>query len=128
MFQVVFATPGMLHAGQSLQIFKKWAGNEKNMVRGYSEGAVVLKNPLTPSFFLSPWSMYVLNCQYLHRESSVYSECFYQFRHAYSSHHRGCQIFQEQRSLCLPGFSLCSWSCYFPLHYIHMREEKEPGG
>lgn len=32
-FQVVFATPGMLHAGQSLQIFKKWAGNEKNMVR-----------------------------------------------------------------------------------------------
>ncbi|XP_061456507.1 integrator complex subunit 11 isoform X1 [Rhineura floridana] len=29
---VVFATPGMLHAGQSLQIFKKWSGNEKNMV------------------------------------------------------------------------------------------------
>ena len=29
---VVFATPGMLHAGQSLQIFKKWASNEKNMV------------------------------------------------------------------------------------------------
>lgn len=23
----------MLHAGQSLQIFRKWAGNEKNMVR-----------------------------------------------------------------------------------------------
>lgn len=32
--KVVFATPGMLHAGQSLQIFRKWAGNEKNMVRG----------------------------------------------------------------------------------------------
>ncbi|PIO39150.1 hypothetical protein AB205_0023700 [Aquarana catesbeiana] len=30
--KVVFATPGMLHAGQSLQIFRKWAGNEKNMV------------------------------------------------------------------------------------------------
>ncbi len=30
--QVVFATPGMLHAGQSLQIFKKWADDEKNMV------------------------------------------------------------------------------------------------
>ncbi|NWW41629.1 INT11 protein, partial [Panurus biarmicus] len=29
---VVFATPGMLHAGQSLQIFRKWAGNEKNML------------------------------------------------------------------------------------------------
>ncbi|KAG2459052.1 ACAP3 protein, partial [Polypterus senegalus] len=29
---VVFATPGMLHAGQSLQIFKKWAGNDKNML------------------------------------------------------------------------------------------------
>ncbi|XP_061424044.1 integrator complex subunit 11 [Lethenteron reissneri] len=29
---VVFATPGMLHAGQSLHIFKKWAGSEKNMV------------------------------------------------------------------------------------------------
>ncbi|RUS69585.1 hypothetical protein EGW08_022655 [Elysia chlorotica] len=29
---VVFATPGMLHAGLSLQIFKRWAPNEKNMV------------------------------------------------------------------------------------------------
>ncbi|KRZ73120.1 Integrator complex subunit 11 [Trichinella papuae] len=29
---VVFATPGMLHSGQSLKIFKKWASNEKNMV------------------------------------------------------------------------------------------------
>lgn len=29
---VVFATPGMLHAGLSLQIFKKWAEDDKNMV------------------------------------------------------------------------------------------------
>ncbi|CAH1774605.1 unnamed protein product [Owenia fusiformis] len=29
---VVFATPGMLHAGLSLQIFKKWAPFENNMV------------------------------------------------------------------------------------------------
>lgn len=29
---VVFATPGMLHAGLSLQIFRKWASFEKNMV------------------------------------------------------------------------------------------------
>lgn len=29
---VVFATPGMLHAGLSLQIFKKWAPNPNNMV------------------------------------------------------------------------------------------------
>ncbi|CAI8050141.1 Integrator complex subunit 11 [Geodia barretti] len=29
---VVFATPGMLHAGLSLQIFKKWAEDEKNML------------------------------------------------------------------------------------------------
>lgn len=29
---VVFATPGMLHGGQSLQIFKKWAEDEKNML------------------------------------------------------------------------------------------------
>ncbi|XP_046999505.1 integrator complex subunit 11 [Schistocerca americana] len=29
---VVFATPGMLHAGLSLQIFKKWAPCENNMV------------------------------------------------------------------------------------------------
>lgn len=36
--QVVFATPGMLHAGQSLQIFRKWAGNEKNMVRALGPG------------------------------------------------------------------------------------------
>ena len=30
---VVFATPGMLHAGLSLQIFRKWASNDNNMVR-----------------------------------------------------------------------------------------------
>lgn len=29
---VVFATPGMLHAGLSLQIFRKWAPNENNML------------------------------------------------------------------------------------------------
>lgn len=29
---VVFATPGMLHAGLSLTIFKKWAPFEQNMV------------------------------------------------------------------------------------------------
>nr|CAD7402992.1 unnamed protein product [Timema cristinae]CAD7570566.1 unnamed protein product [Timema californicum] len=29
---VVFASPGMLHAGLSLHIFKKWAPNENNMV------------------------------------------------------------------------------------------------
>lgn len=29
---VVFATPGMLHAGQSLQVFRKWAPFEQNMV------------------------------------------------------------------------------------------------
>ncbi|XP_045114162.1 integrator complex subunit 11-like [Portunus trituberculatus] len=29
---VVFATPGMLHAGLSLAIFKKWAPNQNNMV------------------------------------------------------------------------------------------------
>jgi len=34
---VVFATPGMLHAGLSLQIFKKWAEDEKNMVRTVME-------------------------------------------------------------------------------------------
>lgn len=45
LFQVVFATPGMLHAGQSLQIFKKWAGNEKNMVssaEGEPEGKMLI--------------------------------------------------------------------------------------
>ena len=29
---VVFATPGMLHAGLSLQLFKKWAPNENKML------------------------------------------------------------------------------------------------
>lgn len=29
---VVFATPGMLHAGLSLQLFKKWAPSENNML------------------------------------------------------------------------------------------------
>lgn len=29
---VVFATPGMLHAGLSLQIFKRWCTSEKNVI------------------------------------------------------------------------------------------------
>ncbi|XP_046839429.1 integrator complex subunit 11-like isoform X2 [Xenia sp. Carnegie-2017] len=29
---VVFATPGMLHSGLSLQLFKKWAPDERNMI------------------------------------------------------------------------------------------------
>lgn len=29
---VLFAAPGMLHSGTSLEVFKKWAGDEKNMV------------------------------------------------------------------------------------------------
>lgn len=29
---VVFATPGMLHAGLSLTVFKKWAPFEQNMI------------------------------------------------------------------------------------------------
>eukprot|EP00698_Gefionella_okellyi_P004441 TRINITY_DN14096_c0_g1_i1.p1 TRINITY_DN14096_c0_g1~~TRINITY_DN14096_c0_g1_i1.p1 ORF type:complete len:663 (-),score=146.87 TRINITY_DN14096_c0_g1_i1:24-2012(-) len=30
--QVLFATPGMLHAGTSMEVFKAWCGSEKNMV------------------------------------------------------------------------------------------------
>ena len=30
---VVFATPGMLHGGLSLQIFRKWCTDANNMVR-----------------------------------------------------------------------------------------------
>ncbi len=33
---VVFATPGMLHAGLSLQIFKRWADDENNMASHYN--------------------------------------------------------------------------------------------
>lgn len=29
---VVFATPGMLHAGLSLEIFKAWGSSDKNLV------------------------------------------------------------------------------------------------
>uniref|UniRef100_A0A0K0E023 Integrator complex subunit 11 n=1 Tax=Strongyloides stercoralis TaxID=6248 RepID=A0A0K0E023_STRER len=29
---VVFSTPGMLHSGQSLKVFQKWCGDEKNMI------------------------------------------------------------------------------------------------
>lgn len=41
---VVFATPGMLHAGLSLAIFKKWASNANNMV-----------SPLMFRFFFHYW-------------------------------------------------------------------------
>eukprot|EP01147_Barroeca_monosierra_P008184 gene8184-804_t len=30
--QVLFATPGMLHAGIALEVFSKWAGSQRNMV------------------------------------------------------------------------------------------------
>jgi integrator complex subunit 11 len=40
---VLFATPGMLHAGTSLEVFKKWAGNPLNMVLipGYCSAGTV---------------------------------------------------------------------------------------
>lgn len=36
---VLFASPGMLHAGTSLEMFKKWAHDPKNMVilPGYAD-------------------------------------------------------------------------------------------
>ncbi|CAB3404409.1 unnamed protein product [Caenorhabditis bovis] len=30
--QVLFSTPGMLHGGQSLKVFKKWCGDPRNMI------------------------------------------------------------------------------------------------
>ena len=40
---VCFASPGMLHGGYSLQIFKEWAGNEKNalIIPGYCQPGTV---------------------------------------------------------------------------------------
>ena len=34
---VLFATPGMLHGGTSMQVFKEWCGNPKNsiIISGY---------------------------------------------------------------------------------------------
>lgn len=43
-FKVVFATPGMLHAGLSLQIFKKWAPDEKNMVTSWRDYCLALSH------------------------------------------------------------------------------------
>lgn len=40
---VCFASPGMLHGGFSLQIFKEWAGNERNalIIPGYCQPGTV---------------------------------------------------------------------------------------
>uniref|UniRef100_A0A914NAE3 Beta-Casp domain-containing protein n=1 Tax=Meloidogyne incognita TaxID=6306 RepID=A0A914NAE3_MELIC len=29
---VLFSTPGMLHGGQSLKVFKKWCSDERNAI------------------------------------------------------------------------------------------------
>lgn len=50
---VLFATPGMLHAGTSLEVFKKWATNDLNMC-------------ILPGYVFLAMYMYVL---------SVYSYC-----------------------------------------------------
>lgn len=34
--QVLFATPGMLHAGIALEVFSKWAGSQRNMVIAFA--------------------------------------------------------------------------------------------
>lgn len=46
---VVFATPGMLHGGLSLEIFKRWCTNEKNMIimPGYCVAGTVGNKILT---------------------------------------------------------------------------------
>uniref|UniRef100_A0AC35G2A8 Integrator complex subunit 11 n=1 Tax=Panagrolaimus sp. PS1159 TaxID=55785 RepID=A0AC35G2A8_9BILA len=40
---VLFSTPGMLHGGQSLRVFKKWCEDEKNMIimPGYCVGGTI---------------------------------------------------------------------------------------
>lgn len=46
---VCFASPGMLHGGYSLQIFKEWAGNERNavIIPGYCQPGTVGNKVLT---------------------------------------------------------------------------------
>lgn len=49
----MFATPGMLHAGLSLQIFKKWADDEKNMV-SYDNIIIMM---ITPWLLNNPYGL-----------------------------------------------------------------------
>lgn len=51
---VVFATPGMLHAGLSLQVFKKWAPDENNMLimPGLVCDFIILCQEIPPHSFL----------------------------------------------------------------------------
>jgi hypothetical protein len=48
---VLFATPGMLHAGLSLEVFKKWAGSEKNMV-------------ILPGYIFSFFLIFIFLCKF----------------------------------------------------------------
>lgn len=53
---VVFATPGMLHAGLSLQVFKKWAPNPNNMVRSVDiKGSLIYYNTNIAPEFIGGW-------------------------------------------------------------------------
>eukprot|EP00038_Savillea_parva_P003463 m.125992 g.125992 ORF g.125992 m.125992 type:complete len:703 (+) comp11180_c0_seq2:291-2399(+) len=69
--QVLFATPGMLHAGLSLFVFKRWAPNPKNMVimPGYcvagTVGAKVLSGAKVIEMEGSPPIQVRLSVEYL---------------------------------------------------------------
>jgi hypothetical protein len=71
---VVFATPGMLHAGLSLECFKAWGSDEKNLVimPGYCVAGTVGNKVLagqktvneykTSHFYYQPLFLFVLFC------------------------------------------------------------------
>jgi uncharacterized CHY-type Zn-finger protein len=68
---IVFASPGMLHAGYSLHLFKKWAPEEKNMVCHVSILCLIFLNSLYTDYYSR-----LLCCKYCWFEIITWSTSF----------------------------------------------------
>lgn len=68
---VLFATPGMLHGGTSLEVFKAWAPDPKNLVLlpSYQVGVAPPTGPATTTAVQS-----IIGCMPM-QQPSAYAEC-----------------------------------------------------
>ncbi|VDM20585.1 unnamed protein product [Hydatigera taeniaeformis] len=112
---VVFATPGMLHAGQSLHIFRKWAPDPKNMV-------------IIPGYCVSGTVGYkILNgAKRLEFDKQILEVCM-RVEYLSFSAHADARGIMQLISQCRPGHVLLVHGEASKMEFLKSRIESEAG-
>ena len=101
---VVFATPGMLHAGLSLTIFKRWCSDENNMIimPGYCVAGTIGHKILNGT-------------KRLEFEKGVTTEVKMSVQYMSFSAHADAKVSHDCSTLCSQLID-CHWLSYFLYH------------